>query len=292
MSTPKLAFTPEQVRIKLADLVPIRLPDKIETSVSRYSAILASISETGVVEPLVVYPMKGSKGKYIIVDGNLRYHALARSGATEASCILSTENESFTYNYRINRLAPIQEHYMMARAVRLGVKVERIASALTVSVEQIQDILDLLRGLHPEAVALLETRKIRHAAIGVLKRVKPVRQIEMAELMVMANNFSSTYAHALLSATPEELIIEKERTYRLHHTISEEDEARLREEMRQLESDFRGAEETYGDNLLKLTTAKGYLRSLLGNARVVRWLTQRHREILNQFEEIVASEAL
>lgn len=62
--------------------------------------------------------------------------------------------------------------------------------------------------------------------------------------------------------------------------------------MRQLESDFRAVEELYGDNSLKRTTAKGYLKYLLRNAKVVRWTTQRHRDILEQVEEIVAAAAL
>ena len=44
------------------------------------------------------------------MDGHLRYYALKELGITEVDCIVSHEDESFTYNARINRVFPIQEH--------------------------------------------------------------------------------------------------------------------------------------------------------------------------------------
>ena len=41
---------------------------------------------------------------------------------TEADCIIATDDESFTYNARISRLQPIQEHKMIVKAVQNGVK--------------------------------------------------------------------------------------------------------------------------------------------------------------------------
>jgi len=113
----------------------------------------------------------------------------------------------------------------------------------------------------------------------------------MAELMAGANDFSGPYAEALLAATPEDMLIEKTASRKIP-SISMEEEARLRDEMHNLEADFKAVEESYSDNFYKLTTARGYLKSLLGNAKVVRWLTQRHPEIASQFEMIVDSESI
>jgi len=113
----------------------------------------------------------------------------------------------------------------------------------------------------------------------------------MAEMMVSSNDFSAPYAEAILEATSEDMLVEA-RAVRKMKSISKEEEARLREEMRNLETDFKSVEESYGDNFLKLTTARGYLKSLLSNAKVIRWLTQRHPEIATEFETIVASEAM
>ena len=61
----------------------------------------------------------------------------------EAECLISTDDESFTYNARISRLAPIQEHKMILRAVRDGLTAERIATALNLRVKDIQQSLRL-----------------------------------------------------------------------------------------------------------------------------------------------------
>ncbi|WP_243637653.1 MULTISPECIES: hypothetical protein [Brevundimonas] len=54
--------------------------------------------------------------------------------------------ESFTYNKRVNRLATIQEHYMIVRALERGVPEEKLARELNV----IRQRRHLLAGRHPE----------------------------------------------------------------------------------------------------------------------------------------------
>ena len=291
MNTPKIAFERKIVLIPLTNLLPVRLVENVEKTVRRFASILSSIQEVGVIEPLVVYPNRGTKGTYLINDGNLRYHALKKLGAKEVSCIIADRDECYTYNTRICRMSPIQEHRMVAKAVEKGVPLERLATTLNLSVKYVRDTLNLLQGLHPEAVEILESHHMSHKAISAFKRVTSTRQIEMAEMMVSANDFSGPYAEAILSATPDNMLLEK-RSSRKMPSISKEEEARLREEMRNLEADFKTVDENYGDNFLKLTTARGYLKSLLGNAKVVRWLTQHQTEIATQFETIVASESL
>ena len=55
---------------------------------------------------------------------------------------------------------------------------------------------------------------------------------------------------------------------------------------------FPAIEATYGENMLNLTCACGYLKKLLGNPRVLRFLTLNYREILAEFESLSASESL
>lgn len=151
--------------------------------------------------------------------------------------------------------------------------------------------LNLLDGIHPETVEILGTRNIGHMALRVLRKVSAVRQIEMAELMVAANTFSSAYAKALFVATPEEMLTEKVKVKK-HRKLDEADAARMGEEMKQLEGEFKAAEESYGENIVNLTIAKGFVKKLLDNARVVRWLTNKSPDVLKQFEQIVATDAL
>jgi hypothetical protein len=51
-------------------------------------------------------------------------------------------------------------------------------------------------------------------------------------------------------------------------------------------------EQTYGENMLNLTAARGYIKKLVENAKVVRFLNGNYREILSDFESIVAVETL
>ena len=188
-------------------------------------------------------------------------------------------------------MSPIQEHRMIARAVQKGVSLEKLAVTLNLSEKYVRDTLNLLNGLDPAAVDILETRHMSHRAIKAFKKVLPARQIDMAELMAGANDFSGPYAEALLASTPEDMLVEKASSRKIL-SISQEEEARLRDEMHNLEADFKAVEESYSDNFYKLTTARGYLKSLLANAKVVRWLSQRHGEMVVTFEEIVALESL
>ena len=51
-------------------------------------------------------------------------------GHPDAACIVADDDEAFTYNKRINRLATIQEHLMIVRAIDRGVSEEKLAKAL------------------------------------------------------------------------------------------------------------------------------------------------------------------
>lgn len=66
-----------------------------------------------------------------------------------------------------------------------------------------------------------------------------------------------------------------------------EDLARMENEFKALEKDFAMLDETYGRNVVDLTLARGYLKKLLDNRKVVRFLAQKYPEILAEFQRIV-----
>ena len=74
--------------------------------------------------------------------------------------------------------------------------------------------------------------------------------------------------------------------------MSPEEIARMELEMESLERDFKAMEGIYGENMLKLTLAKGYLRNLLSNTKVKRYLRTNHSQVFEEFETLVAAEAL
>ena len=57
-----------------------------------------------------------------------------------------------------------------------------------------------------------------------------------------------------------------------------------------LEREFRIAEKAYGTDHLDAVLINGYVRKLLSNARVVRYLAQHHGEILAEFQKLSESE--
>ena len=66
----------------------------------------------------------------------------------------------------------------------------------------------------------------------------------------------------------------------------------MEREMESLSQDFRLIEESHGRNVLNLVLVVGYLKKLLDNARVVRYLSQHHGEILAEFQKIVETKRL
>jgi hypothetical protein len=62
--------------------------------------------------------------------------------------------------------------------------------------------------------------------------------------------------------------------------------------METLERDYKAIEDSYADNMLNLTVLRGYVRKLLGNSRIVRFLATRYPEESAELERIVAEEGI
>ena len=84
----------------------------------KYLQIAASIEHLGLVEPLVVCPV--GEGEYLLLDGALRLDIIKRRNDLEVQCILSTDDEGYTYNKRVNHLSNIGEHFMVLKALSNG----------------------------------------------------------------------------------------------------------------------------------------------------------------------------
>jgi hypothetical protein len=291
MSEIKVGFEMRKVRLALENILPMRQIKDPQKTVQRYKTIVVSIKEVGLVEPLVVHPQKDGPGKYVLLNGHLRYFALKELGETSADCIIAKDDEGFTYNARISRLAPIQEHRMIIKAVNNGVSPERLAAALNMPFRIVLASMRLLNGIHEEAVELLKDKNISPKAIRLLKKVSGVRQIEIAELMVAANNYFTGYAEALVLGTPKEQQVNPDEPKK-KEGMSAEDIARMEREMESLERDLKNVSDNYTENMFTLTTAQTYIKNLLKNAMVVRYLNANHSEIHTEFETIAAAESL
>jgi ParB-like chromosome segregation protein Spo0J len=291
MSDAKLGFEMRKIRLLLDAILPVRQIKDPQKSVGRYKTILTTIKEVGLVEPLMVHPQKNAPGKYLLLDGHLRYFALKELGETLADCIIANDDESFTYNARISRLAPIQEHKMIVKAVQNGVRPERIAAALNIPIRVVMASMRLLDGIHEDAAELLNDKNMSPKAIRLLKKVTAARQIEIAELMVATNNFGAGYAEALIIGTPKDQLTCPDKP-KNKAGLKQEDIARMEQEMETLEHDMKAVEESYGENVLNFTLARAYIKKLLDNAKVVRFLNANYADLLSEFETITTAETL
>lgn len=288
-STPvEPCFEPEDVLLPLNRILPVKvLPPHTKTS-AKYRQIDASIREIGLIEPLVVARQPQTKS-FLLLDGHVRLAVLRDMGIDEATCLVSTDDEAFTYNKRISRLATIQEHRMILRAIERGVPEERIARALNVDVPSIRQRRNLADGICPEVLELLEDKHCPLNTFRCLRKMKPIRQIEVTQLMLAANNFSVPYAKALLAATPKRQLIDAEKP-KAPKALSAEQIAQMEAEMASLQNEMKLIEDSYGPDHLNLTIARGYVASLLRNPRIVDYLERRHGDILGELRRIVETE--
>jgi ParB-like chromosome segregation protein Spo0J len=245
----------------------------------------------GLIEPLSVGKADKATGQHVLLDGHMRLLALRQLGYTDAPCLIATDDESYTYNNRINRISSIQEHHMLRRAVERGVTPERLAKALNVDISQIHKKMSLLDGICPEAVEMLKDQHFSANLGAVLRKLKPTRQVECVELMLTANNMTVAYAEALLAATPPQLLVSEKRPRKMSGVTAEQ-MVKMEREMGNLQGQLKLVEKSYGQDVLNLVLAKGFLVKLLDNKAVVRYIRQQHPEVLEQFEAIVATTSL
>ncbi len=287
----KIAFERGVLKLSLDQIIPLKTMRPGTKEGKKYAQIVSSVRAIGLVEAPVVAPDKKRPSAYFLLDGHLRIEALKDLGVNEVECLVSTDDEAYTYNKRLNRLAAVQEHRMIVRAVERGVPAERIAEALDLDVVTIQRRFRMLDGICAEAVELLKDTQCPLIVFELLRQMAPIRQVEAAELMIGQNNFSSMFAKALLIATPEKQLVDpRKRKPKCATGVTPEQIGRMERELTSLQSQVKSIEDSYGVDNLHLTVAKGYVAKLLANARIVRWLAQSRQEYLSEFQTIAEIE--
>lgn len=283
---PPLGFNLQSLVIPLDAVVPLKtLRPTIKLS-KKYRQIAASIEAIGLVELPVVTPDPQRRRQYFLLDGLLRLEVLKDLGRTEVECLVSTDDEAYTYNKRISRLSVVQEHRMIVRAIERGASIEDVARALNISVTTVRNRFRLLDGLCAEVIDLMADKHCPMVVLDMLKRMKPLRQMQVAELMVGQNNYTSSFGKALLAATPNDQLMAP-RADRPAGDISREQIARLERELAAAQRKTRFVEETFGVDNLVLTVAQTYLARLLKKPRVTRWLSGHRADYLGEFQAIV-----
>lgn len=280
----RTAFQPNLLVLPIPCIVPLKEVPSSLRKTPKYRQIAASLEHVGLIEPLVVFPI--GKDQYWLLDGHVRLEILKARQIGEVKCLLSTDDESYNYNKRVNSLPAIAEHHMILKALANGVSEQRIAAALNLDVASIRKKRSLLDGICPEAATLLKEKRVTAKALSVLRKMKPIRQLEAAELMIAANSFSTTFAKAMLIATPPEFLWEPLRQE--PSVTSAARKAIMEEETAGLAKGLRAVEDSYGTDVLNLIVCCRYARGLLKNGAVKKYLARNHPDILRELEQLLA----
>lgn len=280
----KQGFQEKLIEIAVEELLTTKSISIYAMKCRKYGQVISSIREVGLIEAPVVAPIKKGKG-YLLLDGHLRIMALKELGVERVSCLISTDDETYTYNKYINRLSAIQEHRMIIKAIQSGVSEEKLARALNLDISTIRNKKCLLEGICPEAVDLLKDKVVPEPVFRVLKKMKAPRQINAAMLMNDQNKFTSSYAKALLDATPANQLVNKGRPKKETPAILAR-QARLEEESLALSREIGSLKEQYGTAMIDMTSMQAYLKSLLGNEAVAKYLRELHGPIHDKFKQI------
>lgn len=283
------AFEQNLLTVSFDSIAPLYLVTPQTNSSTKFKQIAASIHEIGLVEPMVVARDPQNPDQFTLLDGHLRLEVLKDHGNSDARCLVSTDDEAFTYNKRINRLATIQEHKMILRALSLGVPEARLAGALNINIKTLKQKRQLLDGICDEAAELLKDKQVAVTGFQILKKMKSMRQIEAAQLMVTMNKFTINYARALLAATPENLLASPATPKKIRG-FSREQLDLMERESANLEREVRLVKDSYGTDHLDLVLARGYITKLMSSERVTRYLSLHHEGFLPAFEKIAETE--
>jgi RepB plasmid partitioning protein/ParB-like nuclease domain len=290
MSQIALGFIPEPLLVPFEKLLPSRkLPENINGT-KKYRQIVESLRSIGLIEPLTIGPSTDD-GLHLLLDGHTRLMAMKELGITEAQCLIATDDETYTYNNRINRLSTVQEHMMIKRAINRGVSPEKLAKSLNVDLSHIMRKVKLLDGICSEAAELLRDQVFSAKLSDVLRKMKSTRQVECVELMISANNITIPYAEALLAASPAHLLVSEVKPKKVKG-VSAEQMLKMEREMGNLQEQYKLVEESYGQDVLNLVLAKGYLTKLLENDEVSRYIQNAQPDVFSEFVTIVETVSL
>ena len=95
----------------------------------------------------------------------------------------------------------------------------------------------------------------------------------------------------IYAATPAGQLVEADKPKEVGG-LSVTEMSRMEHELESLSQDFKLIEDTHGRNVLNLVLVVSYLKKLLDNAGVVRYLSRSYPEILTEFQKVTESKSL
>lgn len=284
-----LAFDLSPLKVQL-DKLEETSPKKGYRDLTSYQTIFASVKEIGILQPIVVCP-SGKVGTYKILDGHLRYYALRELEISEADCIVSLDDERYTFDVQINYLNAIQRSKMISKAVKNGLSPDRIAKTLNIDVKKILNDMNATEGIDDKAKDILKTSPVSNGVLNALKKVKSIRQIQIAEAMVNNHNFGIDYVKGLVLSTQASLRIDENKpTVRRYH-LSEIIE-NMGFERSNVQERVKEVMPKYNQDIYELTTIISFLRKVLDNPILSGYMAKHFSDKFELLKKIAESNKL
>lgn len=269
----------------IASLAPSRsIPFNVRSS-NKYKQILTSMSEIGLIEPIMIFIT--DNGEHKILDGHLRIEVLKDLAITHAHCLISPVEDTYSYNKRVNHLTILQEQRMLQKAVESGVSVEKLCAVLGLSQGIINTRLRISEGISKEALALLADKNVSQNVFDVLRKIKLHKQMDFVATMIALNNFTKKFALSMLHALPTEHLVRKP-----DNAPEDKDMiktlARLEKEMAALQVETQDIQNEFAENNLNLMVVRSYIAKLLSKNEIIHWLYDNKSEYLDVLKKVVA----
>ncbi len=160
-----------------------------------------------------------------------------------------------------------------------------MVAALGISVDAIKDKANVMNGIDPSVIAKLSDKPIPKATFDVLRKMKPIRQIEAVGTMINFDNYSKKFAMSILDATPSSMIVNKGKNTPYKKDIKKTI-LRLEQEMATTSEETKKLQTEYGSDMLKFVIIQSYINKLLGNSKVLHWFLENEVDYLNELKRI------
>ncbi|CNI33466.1 RepB plasmid partitioning protein [Yersinia intermedia] len=279
----KQCFTKQFQTFSIASLVHSKsLPINVKSSI-KYKQILTSISEIGLIEPVIIFIADDDSKR--ILDGHLRIEALKDLDIKFVHCLISAVEDTYSYNKRVNRLTIIQEQKMLQKAIESGVSIDRLSAVLGTSSITLNSKLRISDGIAKEVIALLAEKNVSQSIFRILRKIKPYKQIEMVTTMISINNFTQKFALSMLHAIAPEHLINQSNKESDNKDIGKT-LARLEKEMAAIQIETQNIQDEYAENNLKMVIIRSHIVKLLSNNEVLHWLYDNKNEYLTILKKV------
>ena len=96
---------------------------------------------------------------------------------------------------------------MISRAIGKGIPREKIAKILNINLSGIESKLNLLNDIAPEVAAKLADKHLAQDTFRILRKMKPIWQMEAADMMIAANKFTKSYAEIILISLDRKSVV-------------------------------------------------------------------------------------